>query len=310
VPPDLIRVVSLVLVTRRQDGARTILREQAALHLRVSPPLLLRGNRSLINPLGHHLPADTHELHGNITQRLVRHGRELYALEKKPVAFTGEDGADDLLNDLENYPHAFVIACIMDRQIKAERAWLIPFRFKQVLGSFEFTALEGLTLEEIRNMMVRPKPLHRFPVEMSNNFLRAVDVIRTKYDGDASRIWTGYPPSAEVVYRFLEFRGVGMKIASMAANILARDFKVRFSDYYSIEISADVHVKRVFGRLGLTAADATVEQVVYRARSVYPEFPGLLDLPAWEIGRQWCRPVFPRCKECYMNNICPTVTAQ
>ncbi|RMF00953.1 MAG: iron-sulfur cluster loop, partial [Alphaproteobacteria bacterium] len=98
------------------------------------------------------------------------------------------------------------------------------------------------------------------------------------------------PSSAMVVYRFLEFSGVGPKIATMAANILARSFKIPMADYYSIDISADVHVKRVFERLGLVDADPSVDQVIYRARSLNPEFPGLLDYPCWDIGRKWCKP--------------------
>jgi endonuclease III len=78
----------------------------------------------------------------------------------------------------------------------------------------------------------------------------------------------------------LEFNGIGSKIASMAANALARDFKVPFRDYYSIDISADVHVRRVFGRLGLPSPDATVEQLIFRARALHPQFPGLLDFPS------------------------------
>jgi endonuclease III len=96
----------------------------------------------------------------------------------------------------------------------------------------------------------------------------------------------------------------------MATNILARDFKVEFSDYYSVDVSADVHLRRVFTRLGLISEGASVEEVIYRARALHPEFPGLMDLPAWEIGRKWCRPSNPRCGECYMLEACPSGKAR
>ncbi len=154
--------------------------------------------------------------------------------------------------------------------------------------------------------MTKPEPLHRFPERMSGNLYEAIHLINEVYAGDASNIWRGKPSSAEVVYRFLEFQGVGPKIATMATNILARSFKVPLSDYYSVDVSADVHVRRVFYRLGLVNQDATIEEVIYRARSLHAEFPGLLDLPAWDIGREWCRPEVTLCSRCYMQEACPT----
>jgi endonuclease III len=137
------------------------------------------------------------------------------------------------------------------------------------------------------------------------SIFEAIKCIEKRYNSDASLIWSDKSPSAEVVCRFLEFHGVGPKIASMAANILARDFKVPFSDYSSIDISADVHIKRVFSRLDLCAENPTVDQVIYKARSLYPDFPGIMDLPCWELGRSCCRPQNPNCGDCYMNDICP-----
>jgi endonuclease III len=197
----------------------------------------------------------------------------------------------------------------MDRQIKAERAWLIPYRISEKLGGFSFAHLRALSLEDVRELLSRPEPLHRFPDKMSRNFHAAVQHISLAYAGDAARIWRDNPASAEVVLRFLRFRGIGPKIATMAANILARDFKIPLADHYSIDISADVHVRRVFTRLGLVPADASLEEIIYTARALSPDFPGLLDFPAWEIGRGWCRPDKPKCPECYMHLICATGSA-
>jgi endonuclease III len=133
-----------------------------------------------------------------------------------------------------------------------------------------------------------------------------VQRIGQDYNGNAGEIWANQPSSAEVVYRFLQFDGIGRKIATMAANILAREFKVPFADYYSIDVSVDVQLRRVFARLGLARMDDDVDKITYLARALHPPFPGLLDLPAWMIGRDWCRPQNPACGQCMMREVCPT----
>ncbi len=244
--------------------------------------------------------------HTDAVQILIRKGTDLFESPKQPIRFTNDDGANNLLNNLEEFPHAFVLACIMDRQIRAERAWIIPYRFYEKLNGFDFPLLKKLSLDQIRKLMTEPEPLHRFVEVMSKNFYEAIRLIDNNYEGNASNIWFDKPSSAGLVYRFLEFRGAGPKIATMAANILARNFKIPLKDYYSIDISVDVQVRRVFERLGLIGPNNSVERVVYRARALKPEFPGLLDGPAWEIGREWCRPNSPNCKECYMQSACPS----
>ena len=251
-----------------------------------------------------------HTTEEKIRRRLVERGQALFSAPRRPVPFTKNAEADILLNDLDNYPHAFVLACVMDRQIKAERAWLIPYAISERLGTFSIEALGRLSPEEIKGFMAKPAPLHRFVDTMGGLLWSAVQRIVTQYGGDASRIWAGRPPSAEVVYRFLEFDGIGPKIASMAVNLLARYFKIPLADHYSIDISADVHVRRVFGRLGLCPSDATIEQLIYKARALHPEFPGIVDNPCWEIGRTWCKPRVPVCGECYMHDLCPTANGQ
>lgn len=241
-----------------------------------------------------------------IRDRLVEHGQALFSAPKQLVEFTKEQQADALLNDLTSHPHAFVLACVMDRQIKAEKAWIIPYRISEKIGGFSIDTLSALSRADVNCLMKEPEPLHRFVDTMAGNFHSAVQRINKSYAGDAARIWAGQPPSAEVVYRFLEFDGIGPKIGSMAANILAREFKIPFADYFSIDISADVHIRRVFARLGFCGTNASTEQVIYKAKALYPEFPGMMDLPCWEIGRNWCKSHEPECTRCYMSDLCPT----
>ena len=242
----------------------------------------------------------------DIIKRLIEKGGKLFKAEKSFLKFTGIKAADELLNDITNYPHAFTLACVMDRQIRAELAWVIPYRLFEKLGHFDLPKLANLSLSQVQELMTKPESLHRFPEEMSNNLYQAIQRIKKEYNGDASGIWSNKPSSAEVVYRFLQFRGVGPKIATMAANILARDYKVKFSDCHSIDISADVHVKRVFNRLGLVPEKASTDEVIYKARALHPKFPGLMDLPTWEIGRNYCKPKQPICDDCYMGDLCPS----
>ena len=239
--------------------------------------------------------------------RLIARGEEVLKGPVVPIEFQGRP--IPLANDLEHFPHAFVLACVMDRQMLAERAWLIPQRFAERLGNFEFSTLSALTLGDVRAVMTTPSPLHRFKDRMSVSFHKAVQRIANVYGGDASRIWTDRAPCYEVVTRFRQFHGVGPKLASMAVLILVREFKIPLPDLSTLDIAPDVHVRRVFFRLNLCREDAEPDEVAYRARSLYPQFPGILDLGAWEIGRAWCRPTNPRCKECIMEEVCPMASS-
>jgi len=239
-----------------------------------------------------------------IVETLINRGNELFDAPKITIKFTGNSEADSLLNDISSFPHAYVLACVMDRQIKAERAWAIPYSISKEIGSFKFNKLLKLDLATLRQIFKKRK-LHRFNDIMAENFFYAIQLIHNKYQNVASNIWNDNPKSATVVRRFLEFKGVGVKISTMAANILARDFKIPMKDKICIDISPDVQVKRVFTRLGFISKDTSNDGLIYCAREFNPEYPGTFDFSAWEIGREWCRPQNPDCKNCYLNKFCP-----
>ena len=243
-----------------------------------------------------------------IREKLIQYGRDHIRLKTELVSFTSDKEANELINDIKKRPHAYVLACIMDRQVKAETTWLIPHKFRQRMNQdFSMDLLANLTKEEVKKIMLFPTPLHRFSNKMGEFFYLGIQHIKTQYSNDASKIWSDKPSSSELVRRFLEFDGVGPKIATMAANILVRFFGIVLSNYSSIDISADVHVQRVFARLGLCSTNPSIDEVIYKARDLNPDFPGLLDISCWHIGRNWCRPRDPKCLECFMNGLCPKI---
>ena len=126
----------------------------------------------------------------------------------------------------------------------------------------------------------------------------------TEYRGDASRIWNGSPPSATVVRRFLEFYGAGPKIATVATNILVRQFHVPLQDLYSVDVSVDRQLRRVMTRLGFVRQGASDLLLIYAAREAHPEFPLIFDLALWNVGRTICKPTDPRCTECQLVKMC------
>ena len=194
-----------------------------------------------------------------LCQQLIVEGRERLSRPPRFMEFARILEADKLLNNLDEYPHAFVIACIMDRQMSAEKAWRIPYNLREAVGCFDFATLAGLTESYLRQVMSGPPALHRFPETMAKNLYSALRRIEAQYGGDASMIWVGRHSSATIVRRFLEFDGVGQKIATMAANILVRDFRIPVSDRYSIDMSVDVQVRRVFTRMGFVPDNASAE---------------------------------------------------
>lgn len=248
------------------------------------------------------LPADKLEI---IRRELVDAGSALLAAPRRDdIQFTADPIANAMVNDLDGLPHAFVFASLVDRQVSADLAWRVPLRIRERLGSFAFDKLADLSEPQWVQILSEPQPAHRFPATMGVVLHRATARIAEHYGGDAARIWSDVPPSSRLVRRFLEFHGAGPKIATMASNILVRDFRIDVADHRYIDVSADVQVVRVMARLGLVRNGAGEDEVIYAARELNPEFPGIFDLPLWELGRTICRPRGPRCDVCFLRGCC------
>ena len=159
-----------------------------------------------------------------------------------------------LVNDIERYPHAFVLACIADRQTKSDIAWRLPHAIREAAKGFEVDTLRRLPKSAWASVLASSG--HRLASEMERLLPAAIGHIGDRYGGDASRIWANGSSGAAVARRFLAFDGVGPKIANMAVNILVRDFGIHLTRPMP-DIAVDTHVLRVFERLGLLGRSIT-----------------------------------------------------
>lgn len=46
-----------------------------------------------------------------------------------------KENANSLIRNIGQYPHAFVLACLMDTGVDADTAWAIPYRVQQKVSS-------------------------------------------------------------------------------------------------------------------------------------------------------------------------------
>jgi uncharacterized HhH-GPD family protein len=218
-------------------------------------------------------------------------------------AFTDIPEADALLR---RSPEAFLLGVLFTQGIPAERAWAGPYLLSERLGHLDLRRLAA-ERDAVAEAVARPPALHRFKRTLPGWISDAAERLLTCWGGRAAAIWEGEPTAVELMERLAAFRGVGRKKSAMTVELLTRCFGVRVREMQSGTVAYDTQVRRVFLRSGLVEKD-TPGAIARAAAEAYPEAPGRLDLPTWLIGRQWCRPVDPRCDDCWLSEECPRLT--
>jgi endonuclease-3 len=237
-----------------------------------------------------------------VAAELAQYGRELEAAGDAQVggAFTALRPADALLHES---PNAFLLGVLFTQGIPAERAWAGPYLLSERLGTLDLRYLAE-NPERVREAFQRLPMLHRFKETVPRWVSAAAVKLLAEYGGDAANIWPAGASVLEVTERLSAFAGIGRKKAVMAAEILTRHFGVALSGRESGQVAYDVQVRRVFLRSGLVDVD-TPAAIEAAARSACPDAPGTLDLPAWLIGRETCRPRCAECGHCRLGAVCP-----
>lgn len=227
----------------------------------------------------------------------------LQEIEDKNSILKGDLVKEEEKQFILNNLNAFIIGLISDQSVKAETAWSLPYKLSERLGNFEFKEILKKYTEKDIEDIIREKPsLHRYPSRMANYIYNAMNDIVTKYDSNAENIWKN-KTAAEIVESLEKFKGISHKKASLGTLILVRDLGIDIIDKENIDIAYDIHIRRLFLRLGLVDEDVQ-EKILEEARKIYPEFPGRLTTAFWTLGREFCRPTEPTCLICPLYECC------
>lgn len=241
----------------------------------------------------------------NIINYLVKTGKQHVSQSRRAIMFTSDSGINEVMNDLEHHSHLFVLGMQMDRGIDMEAAWSIPYRVSDELGlkGFDFEHLHAPSIEDLVKVFITNE-LHRYPAKMARIFHNTLAHIEKVYDGNANKIWSDTPSSATLIKRFLQFDGMGLRLASRAANKLYRDFKVALSDASSLDITPEYYLRRVFMRTGFIGRHASDEELIYCARELHLRYPAIFDRPCEEIAETVCKHENPVCGKCPLEPSC------
>jgi endonuclease III len=217
-------------------------------------------------------------------------------------------------------PHAanaFLLGVMFDRSVPWERAWDAADWMCQSIGDPENVASvwHALANMESRRLLgflrygYGGKAFHRHYKTFARLLPQAAEHMLKHYQGDPRRIWNDERDVNDVRSRLDSIPTIGPGLARMAVLILAREYgrlggrKAR----QQLDPKPDVHLRRVFQRAGLTEPGSSMSALVESARCLAPDFPASLDAPAWDIGRNWCRPSRPNCRQCPLSKVCPRV---
>ena len=228
--------------------------------------------------------------------------REATRLPGDGRKWLGDDPEADAL--LRRDGTAMLLGLVLQRGMPAERVWRVPLHLYRQLGHLDPSRLAEMPIAEVESALRRLPTRPRYPGQSAATVVALGRLVRDQFEGDGTRVWSGRR-MADVLATLMSLPGVGPGIAHMAVQELMDEvgYSPHPDELPGLDVKADVHVVRVFFRLGI-AADETRDASLDAARRLHPTFPGLLDWPAWDIGRRLCRPHSPACGECPLIAVC------
>jgi len=137
-----------------------------------------------------------------------------------------QDADADALLDRD--PLALLIGMLLDQQFPMERAFAGPALIAQRLG---VTVLDARELaqydpEALVQVFRGPPAVHRYPGSMAARVQALAAAVVERYDGDASRLWSGVEDGQELFRRLADLPGYGTQKAQIFTALLGKQLGV------------------------------------------------------------------------------------
>jgi uncharacterized HhH-GPD family protein len=140
------------------------------------------------------------------------------------IHITGDPAADQVLTDS---PFALLVGMMLDQQYPMEHAFRGPHKVLTRFGSIEPSAIAAADPEEFAALCSTPPAIHRYGRSMAARLQSLAALVETKYDGDASRLWTEATTGKELLDRVMDLPGFGKQKAQIFVALLAKQLGVR-----------------------------------------------------------------------------------
>jgi len=140
------------------------------------------------------------------------------------IHITGDPAADQVLSD---DPFALLVGMMLDQQYPMEHAFRGPAKVLDRFGTLDPAAIAAADPETFAALCTTPPAVHRFPGSMAARMQALAALVVERYDGDASKLWTGADSGRELLRRMMELPGFGKQKAQIFVALLAKQLDVR-----------------------------------------------------------------------------------
>lgn len=147
------------------------------------------------------------------------------------LQIAGDESADQVLDE---YPFALLAGMMLDQQYPMEHAFRGGWKVLSRFGTLDPSAIAAADPEQFKQLCSQPPAIHRFPGAMAARMQELAALVESRYDGDASRLWSEPATGKELLERLQELPGFGKQKAQIFVALLGKQLGVRPRGWKSV----------------------------------------------------------------------------